>query len=95
MRKRNPIARVMTAKKVMTTTELANADNRGLNRIVIVMLVKIKLDGTPIMEIARICGCAPCQILAVNGVEYENELMQGTIIRVPVITQHLVTTHLK
>ena len=58
------------------------------------MLVKVKLDA-PILEIARICGCAPCQILAVNGVKYENELVQGSTILVPVVTEHLVLDHLK
>jgi len=54
------------------------------------MLIKIKLDGTPILEIARLVGCAPCQILAVNKVKSETDLVVGDTILVPVITQNLI-----
>ena len=54
------------------------------------MLVKIKLSSTPLVEIARFCGCAPCQIVAVNGVRTEKELVIGQDILVPVIIKCLV-----
>lgn len=53
------------------------------------MLVKIKYE-KPILEIARFCGCAPCQILAVNKVKRETDLVQGQEILVPVVMGHLV-----
>ena len=86
---------MITAKNVIRTTELTKPDKRGLGRIIIGMLVQIKLDGTPIIVIARMCGCAPCQILAVNNVKYETDLVQGSIINVPVVTKHLITSYLK
>jgi len=54
------------------------------------MLIKIKLDGTPLIDIARTAGCAPCQILAVNGIRRETDLVQGSYINVPVLTSHLI-----
>ena len=68
------------------------------------MLVKIKLDGSqyesgqsdgnatvpPLVAIARFCGCAPCQIVAVNGVKTEKDLVIGQDIWVPVVTKCLV-----
>ena len=53
------------------------------------MLVKIKFDA-PLIEIARMAGCAPCQILAVNKVRREDELVMGSYIMVPVVTRNLV-----
>jgi len=55
------------------------------------MLVKIKLDGTKsLVEIARFCGCAPCQIVAVNGVKTEKDLEIGQDIWVPIVMKCLV-----
>jgi len=54
------------------------------------MLVKIKYENN-LLEIARVCGCAPCQIIAVNGVRSELELKNGQEISVPVIVEMLVT----
>ena len=55
-----------------------------------VMTIRVKLDGTPLLEIARTAGCAPCQILALNNVRSETDLVQGSTILVPVVTKHLV-----
>lgn len=58
------------------------------------MLVKIIYDGSKTLyEIARFCGCAPCQILAVNNLKSELELKHGQQIEVPVIIKSLI--HLK
>ncbi|MDR0462010.1 MAG: hypothetical protein LBG88_01590 [Christensenellaceae bacterium] len=55
------------------------------------MLIKIKLDGTSsLIDIARTCKVAPCQILIVNGVQNEIELMEKAEIFVPVSTGHMV-----
>ena len=55
------------------------------------MLVKIKLDGSKtLFEIARFCGCAPCQILIVNGVARETDLKPDQEIFVPIIMKCLV-----
>jgi len=55
------------------------------------MLVKIRLDGgTSLVDIARFCGCAPCQIVAVNGVRTEKDLVVGQDILVPVVTMCLI-----
>ena len=55
------------------------------------MLVKIKFDGSKsLLEIARFCGCAPCQILAVNRVMRETDLVPGQELLVPVEMAHLV-----
>jgi len=58
------------------------------------MLIKIKLDGSrTLLEIARFCGCAPCQIIALNGARTETELFErfkGQTIEVPVIIKCLV-----
>ena len=57
------------------------------------MMQKIKLDGAPLIEIAKKCGVAPCQILAVNNVQNERELATLETIFVPVNYDHLI--HLK
>jgi len=58
------------------------------------MLVKIKLDGSKsLVDIARFCGCAPCQIVAVNGVRTEKDLAAGQDIWVPIETICLVSKH--
>jgi hypothetical protein len=88
MRNTKPIVRVATAKTVIKATACAKVFKKASYKYN--MLVKIKLDGTPLIEIARFCGCAPCQILAVNRVKTEDDLMQGQEIFVPVITQMLV-----
>jgi len=58
------------------------------------MLAKIRLDGTDsLLHIARFCGCAPCQILAVNDVRTEPELLErysGKDIDVPVLIKCLM-----
>jgi len=54
------------------------------------MLIKIKKDGTPLPEIARVCGCAPCQILVVNNVKTETELNEKVEIFVPIEIKHLI-----
>ena len=59
------------------------------------MLVKIKLDGTAsLVDIARLCGCAPCQIITANGVRTEKELVAGQDIWVPVVIKCLVKTRI-
>ena len=87
MRNKNPIARVKTAKNVMSATECTNEFKPRINMS---MIVKIKLDDTTLQEIARTCGCAPCQILALNNVTKETDLEVGQIISVPVATKHMV-----
>lgn len=52
------------------------------------MLVKIKRDGTELLELARFCGAAPCAIVLANGVRTEAEL--GQEIFVPVTTVAMV-----
>jgi hypothetical protein len=54
------------------------------------MIIYLKKDGTPLIEIARICGCAPCQILALNNVKSETELLSLEKIKVPAVTEHLI-----
>jgi hypothetical protein len=53
------------------------------------MLIKIK-KVAPLIEIARTCGCAPCQILAVNNVKSETEILDGAEIFVPVEIKNLI-----
>ena len=55
------------------------------------MNVKIKLDGASLVEIARIVGAAPCQILALNNVRTETELKELTHITVPTNTCKLIS----
>jgi hypothetical protein len=84
MRKKNPIARVATVKAVITATEWANV------RIEIDMTIRLKKDGTPLIEIACTCGAAPCQILALNHTRTETEFLELDSFLVPVHLDHLV-----
>ena len=55
------------------------------------MIVKIVYDGTKsLLEIAKFCGVAPCQILIVNKLKNERELQVGSEILVPVVLNVLV-----
>ena len=87
MRNKNPIARVVTAKMVMIATECTKDLEFG--RILMDMLIKFKKDGTSLLEIAKTCGCAPCQILFVNGVKNETELNEKAEILVPICIEHM------
>ena len=55
------------------------------------MTIEIDLDGTPLIDIARTIGVAPCQIIHLNGVRTETELMEMQRIKLPINVEHLVT----
>ena len=54
------------------------------------MLIKFKLDGKQLLDIARATHVAPCQILVQNGVRTETELMTLDEIVVDVHVKNLI-----
>jgi len=55
------------------------------------MTIKIIFDGTKtLLEIAVMCGTAPCAILSANGLRSETQLSLGQTLLVPVVMERLI-----